>query len=85
MDIPSVWHQERETLPFLTIITQMGHDIHETVKEYWSTTEHFISSSPDKMTRHDRCLHILRHLHIWNNGNALDNNDPNYGQLRHIF
>jgi hypothetical protein len=75
---------ECEMFLFLVIIVQMGHDIRDSLKHYWTVTEQFCTPFYSKTMTHDRFLHILRYLHFSNNQNANDNNDPNYGRLRKI-
>jgi hypothetical protein len=68
---------ETEMFLFPSIIKQMGHSIHENLKDYWSTTEELFSPFYGKTTRYDRFLHHLRFLHFSNNDKAFDSNDLN--------
>jgi hypothetical protein len=73
---------------FLAIIVQMGHDIRDSLKDYWTVTEQFCTPFYSKTMICNRFLHILQYLHFSNNQNAIDNNEPNYDRLwkiRHIF
>jgi hypothetical protein len=53
-----------EMFLFLTIIVQMGHDIRDSLKDYWTVTEQFHATFYSKTTTHDRFLHILHYLHF---------------------
>jgi hypothetical protein len=79
---------ECEMFLFLAIIVQMGHDIRDSLKDYWTVTEQFRTPFYSKTTTRDTFLHILRYLPFSNNQNSTDNNDPNYNKLwkiRRIF
>jgi hypothetical protein len=79
---------ESEMLLFLALIIQMGHDVRDSFKDYWTVSEQLLTPFYSKTMTHDRFLHILRHLHFANNKNAIDSNDPKYDRLwkiRRIF
>jgi hypothetical protein len=82
-DGPSPAHDitECEMFLFLAIIVQMGHDIRDSLKDYWTVTEQFCTLFYSKTMTRDRFLHILGYLHFSDNHNAIDNNDPNYDRL----
>jgi hypothetical protein len=54
---------ESEMFLFLAII-QIGHDIHDSLKDCWSTAEQLFSPLYDKTVGRDRFHHILRFLHF---------------------
>jgi hypothetical protein len=78
---------ESEIILCLAVNIQMGHDIHENFKAWWSTTEYYFLlfvAEQQNMT----FLHIPTFIHFSNNDSALDNNDLNCDRpwnLRHIF
>jgi hypothetical protein len=53
----------KEMYSFLALILQMGHDIRDTLKAYWTTAEQFSMPFFGKM-KQDRFCHILRYLHF---------------------
>jgi hypothetical protein len=72
---------ECEMFLFLAIIAQMGHDIRDSLKDYWTVTEQFRTPFYSKTMTCDWFLHILHYPHFSDNQNAIDNNDPNYDRL----
>jgi hypothetical protein len=77
-----------EMFLFLAITVQMGHDIHDRLRDCWTRTEQFFALFyPNTMTR-DHFLHILCYLHFTDNDKEIDHNDVNYDRLwkiREIF
>jgi hypothetical protein len=51
---------DSEMFLFLGIIIQMGHDIRDRIKDYWSTAEQFHTPFYSNAMKRDRFLHILR-------------------------
>jgi hypothetical protein len=79
---------ESEMCLFLAIVIQVGHDIHDNLKDCWSTTEQFLSPFCDKTVRHDRFIYVHRFLRFSNSVNVFDTDNPNYDRLwkrRQIF
>jgi hypothetical protein len=84
--VPNV--TESEMFLYLAIIIQVGHDICDKLKDYWSTTAQFFLPFHGNTIKHGRFLHILRFLHFSNNDNASESNNPNYDRpwkIRQIF
>jgi hypothetical protein len=77
--LPDVTMQEMYS--FLAIILQMGHDIKDTLKAYWSTSEQFSTPFYGKTMKRDRFFHILRFLHFSNNRNEPDKTDNKFDRL----
>jgi hypothetical protein len=69
---------ESEMFLFLVVVIQMGHDIHDNLKDYWSTTEQFLSPFYGKIVRHDKFIYIHRFLCFSNDDGTFDSNNPNY-------
>jgi hypothetical protein len=66
----------------------MRHDIHDNLKNYWSTAKQFFPHFYGKTMRLDIFFHILIFLHFPHTDSSLHNNDPSYERLwklRHIF
>jgi hypothetical protein len=70
-----------EMYVFLALIIQMGHDIRDTLKDYWSTLEQFHTTSFSATMKQDRFFHILQYLHFVDNDKKPDKNDPGYDRL----
>jgi hypothetical protein len=71
----------KEMYSFLALILQMGHDIRDTLKVYWTTAEQFSTPFFRKMMKQDRFCHILRYLHFIDNGDEPDKRDDNFDRL----
>jgi hypothetical protein len=71
----------KEMFSFLALILQMGHDIRDTLKAYWSTAEQFGTSFFGKTMKQDRFCHILRYLHFIDNRDEPDKRDDNFDRL----
>jgi hypothetical protein len=72
---------ESEMFLFLAIIIQMRHDIWDSLADYWSTIEQFLTPFRGTTMKRDRFFHIIRFLHFSNNDNAADKNDPKHDRL----
>ncbi|KAG8233613.1 hypothetical protein J437_LFUL001024 [Ladona fulva] len=72
---------------FLAFI-QMGHDLRDTRKDYWSTLEQFHMPFYRNVMPPNRFMHILKFLHFSDKCNQPDKNDDEYDRfwkLRNIF
>jgi hypothetical protein len=65
----------------LDMIIQIGHDVSDSLKDYWAVREQFLKLFYSKTMTHDRFLHILWYLHFANNQNTNNNSDPQYDRL----
>jgi len=65
----------QEMYSFSGIILQMGHDIKDTLKAYWSTEGQFSMPFYRKTMKQNRFFHILRFLHF------TDKRDDNFDRL----
>jgi hypothetical protein len=70
-----------EMFLFLGIIIQMGHDIRDRIKDYWSTAEQFHRPFYSNTMKRDRFLHILLFLHYTDNNMEIDKQADNYDRL----
>jgi hypothetical protein len=75
---------ESEIFLFQAISVQMGHDIRDSLADYWSMTEQFHTPFYGKTLKRDRFFHIIRFLHFSNNDTAIDKNDPHYDTLSKV-
>jgi hypothetical protein len=66
---------------FVAIILQMGHDLKDTLKAYWSTSEQFSMHFYGKIMKQGRLYHILRFLHFSDNKNESEKTDDNSDRL----
>ncbi|KAG8223670.1 hypothetical protein J437_LFUL001778 [Ladona fulva] len=66
---------------FLAIILQMGHDVRDSLRDYWSTLHQFNTPFYSSTIRHDRFLHILRLLHFSDNSKEPNKDDEDYDRL----
>ncbi|PNF35735.1 hypothetical protein B7P43_G16134 [Cryptotermes secundus] len=71
---------DSEMFQFLGIIIQMGHDIRDRLKDYWSTAEQFATRFYSNTMKCDRFLHILCFLHFADNTKT-DRNADSYDRL----
>jgi hypothetical protein len=71
---------ETEMFLFLALIIQMGHDIRDSLADYWSTIEQFFTPFYSTTIKRDRFFHIIRFLHF-SNDSATDKTDPNHDRL----
>jgi hypothetical protein len=69
---------DSEMFLFLVIIIQMGNDIRDRIKDYWSTAEQFHAPFYSNTMQCDRFLHILRFLHFTDNNAEIDKQADNY-------
>jgi hypothetical protein len=53
----------QEICLFLAIIVQMGHDLRDMLKDYWSTLEQYFTAFCGNTMKRDRFYHIYRFLH----------------------
>lgn len=77
-----------EMCAFLAIVIQMGHDIRDSLKDYWARLEQFYTPFYGNAMACGRFLHILRFLHFTNNENEPNRNDESYDRLwkiRNLF
>jgi hypothetical protein len=58
---------DSEIFLFLGIIIQMDHDIRDRIRDYWVTSEKFLTPFYSNTLKHDKFLHILRFLHFTDN------------------
>jgi hypothetical protein len=72
---------DSEMFLFLGIVIQMGHDIRDRIKDYWSTAEQFHTPFYSNMMQRDRFLHILHFLHFTDNNAEIDKQADNYDRL----
>jgi hypothetical protein len=72
---------DSEMFLFLGIIVQMGHDIRDRLRDYWSTTEQFFTPFYSNTMKRDRFLHILRFLHFTDNNTDIDKQADDYDRL----
>jgi hypothetical protein len=77
----------QEMYSFSGIILQMGHDIKDTLKAYWSTEGQFSMPFYRKTMKQNRFFHILRFLHFTDKRDEPDKRDDNFDrlQMRTIF
>ncbi|KAG8229295.1 hypothetical protein J437_LFUL010049 [Ladona fulva] len=68
-------------MTFLAIVIQMGHDIRDSLKDYWSRLEQFYTPFFGNTMPRDRFFHILRFLHFTDNENSPNRDDANYDRL----
>jgi hypothetical protein len=69
-----------EMMLFLAIKIQMGHDIRNLLKNYWSPLKQFYTSFCSNIMKCDRFFRILRFLHFTNNSHP-DMTDRTHDQL----
>jgi hypothetical protein len=62
-ELPDMAAQEMYIV--LAILMQMGHDVINILKSYWSTAEQFCTPFYINIMKCDKFLHILRFLHLW--------------------
>jgi hypothetical protein len=72
---------DSDTFLFLGIIIQMGHDIRDKLRDYWTTAKQFLASFYSKTLKRGRFLHILRFLHFTDNNAEIDRQADNYDRL----
>ncbi|KAG8233829.1 hypothetical protein J437_LFUL008051 [Ladona fulva] len=65
----------------LAIILQMGHDVRDSLRDYWSTLHQFNTPFYSSTIRRDRFLHILRFLHFSDNSKEPNKDDEDYDRL----
>jgi hypothetical protein len=80
--LPDVTYSE--IFLFLMIITQMGHNIRDRIRDYWATAEQFLTSHYGHTLKRDRFLHILSFLHFTGNNAETDRQVVNYDRLGKI-
>jgi hypothetical protein len=56
-----------EMFLFLALIIQMGHDIQDAMKEYWSTLDQFYMAFCTNTMKCDRFIHIPHFVHFTDN------------------
>ena len=62
---------------FLGPIIQMGHDLRQSIKDYWSREELYFYPLYSNVVARDRFFHILRFLHFENNDDPPNHDNPN--------
>ena len=72
---------DAEMFSFLAIIILMGHNLHDRLRDYWATSDHFYTPFYSSVMKRDRYFHILRFLHFTDNKNEPDKKDENYNRL----
>jgi hypothetical protein len=70
-----------DMLLFLAVTIQMGHDITDTLKHYWSTLEQLHTPFYSNTVKCATYFHILRFLHFSDNSNKPDKTHENYDRL----
>jgi hypothetical protein len=72
-------------MTFIALALQMGHDLKDTLHDYWSTQLH-APFYGETMTR-DRFLNVLRFLHFADNSQSPDKRDEcdRLWKLRTVF
>jgi hypothetical protein len=68
--IPDV--TDSKTFLFTGVIIQMGHDIRNRLRDYWTTAEQFLMSFYSRTLKRGRFLHIFRFLHFTDNNAEID-------------
>ncbi|XP_023719041.1 piggyBac transposable element-derived protein 4-like [Cryptotermes secundus] len=79
---------DSEIFLFLGIISQMGHNIRDRLKDYWSTAEQFCTPFYSNTMKRECFLRILHFIHFADNSTEIDRNADSYdGQwkIRIIF
>jgi len=61
---------------FLDIIIQVGHDIRDTMNNYWSSLEQFCTPFYNNIMKRNQFFHMLRYLYFSNNMYETDNIVP---------
>jgi len=77
-----------EIYTFFTIIIQMGHDQHGSLKDYWSREKQYCTPFYSNVMARNCFFHTLRFLHFEDNDNPPSHDDPDYDRLwkiRKIF
>jgi hypothetical protein len=73
---------------FLALILKMGHNQHDTLKEYWSGDPMCHAPLYSHVMRRNKFFHILQFLYFENNENNPDRNRDDYERLwklRRVF
>jgi hypothetical protein len=70
-----------DVLMLLAVTLQMGHDVRDTLKYYWSTLEQLHTLFYSNAMKRTRYFHILRFLHFSDNNNKPDKTHQNYDRL----
>jgi hypothetical protein len=70
----------QEMYSFLVLILQMGHDVSDTLKVYWTKAEQFSMAFVGKI-KQDKFCHICRYLHFTDNRDEPDMRDENFYRL----
>jgi hypothetical protein len=71
----------KELFLFFTIITQLGHDQRDSLKDYWSRDEQYYTTFYSNVIVRHRFFHILRFLHFENNDDSPSQEDPENKRL----
>ena len=66
-----------KTFLFVVVIVQMGHNIHDRLRDYWTRTEQFFTPFYPTTVTPDCFLLILHYLHFTNNDKEIDKNVEN--------
>jgi len=77
--LPEVTVQEMYV--FLAVIVQMGYDLRDTLKDYWSALEQYFMVFYRNTMKCVRFYHIHRFLHFSDHKNDPDKTDENYDQM----
>lgn len=72
---------ESKIVLLLAMIMQMGHDILNTLTDYWATVEQFYTPFCSSILKQSRFLNILHFLHFADNRKEIDKDDENYDRL----
>lgn len=59
----------------------MGHDVWETINDYWSTSELHCTRGCQKVVRCNCFMHVLQVSHFQNNQNLPDKANLGYNRL----
>lgn len=63
---------------FQTITVQIGHDICDRLRDYWTSAAQFFTPLYPSTTTQDHFLHILRYIHFTDNDKEVNKNNDNY-------
>jgi hypothetical protein len=71
----------KEIYTFFTLVIQMGHDQHGSLKDCWSRKGQYCTPFYSIVMAGDHVSHILRFFHFGNNDNPVKRDNPEYDRL----
>jgi len=71
-----------EIYHFRALIILMGHDVWDTMKDYWSTSKLQCTPFYSKVMNCDQFMHVMEVLHFENNQDPRDRTNPDYYRSR---